>query len=147
MNVILLQDISGVGKRFEVKNVAEGYAANFLFPRKLAAKATSNAIQSIEKNREKARAEMEVKENLIEKNLEALSQKKIVIKAKASEAGHLFAGIHKQDIATALKEQAKIDILLEHLDITANIKSVGVYKIPVKFKNKKTEFELSVESI
>ena len=145
MKVILKQDITGVGRKYEVKNVSDGFASNFLFPRKLATVATESELKKIEKEKAKADSERQVMESLMDKNLESLKGVKIILKAKASETGHLFAGIHKTDVANALNNQAKISIPEENLEVPKNIKSVGTYSIPVNFKDKKGEFELVVE--
>src|SRR3990167_7311995 len=104
MKVILLKDIGGVGQRYEVKNVAEGYASNFLLPRKLAVMATEKEIERLNIERLKDEGRRKMREETLEKNIEKLAETKITIKAKASEAGHLFAGIHKKDILKAFKE-------------------------------------------
>lgn len=151
MKVILLKDIGGVGRKGEVKNAAEGYAQNFLLPRKLAIVATAKEIKQLNIEKTKDEEKKKIQEDLLEKNLEALRDKKITIQAKASEAGHLFAGIHKEDIVKALKDQASIEIPEENLDLKENIKSIGSYKIPVVFKNNlpageagRGEFELEI---
>ena len=146
MKVILLKDVAGTGRKYDIKDVADGYAQNFLLPRKLAVIASAQAVKNIEKDKEALDKEREIQENLLEKNFEALSNVKVVIQAKASEAGHLFAGIHKKDILAGLKEQHHIEIPEDYVDLHENIKAVGNYKIPVKFKNKKGEFEVDVES-
>ena len=145
LKLILLKDISGVGRRGEVKNVAEGYASNFLLPRKLATVVTLAAIERLKIEKLKIEKETEIQEENLEKNIEELKNKKVVIKAKASEAGHLFAGIHKEDILKALKEQTGIEIPEDTLELHENIKSLGSYKIPVVFKNKKGELQLEIE--
>jgi large subunit ribosomal protein L9 len=139
-----MQDIGGVGRRYEVKNVAEGYAQNFLLPKKLAVAATNKEIERLKIKRLNDEEDRKVREELLEKNIESLEGKKIVIKAKANESGHLFAAIHKQDILQALKEQMNIEIPEECLDMGENIKSVGIHKIPIKFKEKSREIEVEV---
>ncbi|MEK9185604.1 MAG: 50S ribosomal protein L9 [Patescibacteria group bacterium] len=145
MKVILLKDIGGVGRKGEVKNVAEGYASNFLLPRKLAAVATPAAIERLKIEQLKDEEKRKNQEELLEKNIESLSRVKIVIKAKASEAGHLFAGIHKKEIVEAIKKELGIEIPEDTLKLHENIKSLGSYKIPVEFKNKKGELQLEIE--
>ncbi len=146
MRVILLKDIAGVGRRGDIKDVAEGYAGNFLLPRKLAIMATEKEIERLKIERLKDEEERKIQENLMEKNIENLKDRPVVIKAKANEAGHLFAGLHKGDILKALKEQTNIEIPEDYIDLSENIKSIGSYRVPVKFKDKKGEFELNIES-
>jgi large subunit ribosomal protein L9 len=144
MKVILLQDISGVGRKYDVKNVADGYAVNFLLPKKMAAAATDQVIKSSEKNKAEAEAERQVQENLMEKTLESMAGGKIVIQEKANEAGHLFAKIHKKEVAKAIKEQLHAEIPEEYIELDEHIKSTGTHKIPLNYKGKKVEVELEV---
>lgn len=147
MKVILLKDIAGVGRRFEVKNVAEGYATNFLFPRKLANIATDEAVNRLKLEKLKDEESKKIQDELLERSMDELNGKKIVIKAKASEAGHLFAGIHKKDISDALKNQVGVEIGEDQFVLPDSIKSIGVYKIPLNLDNKKREFELEIEGV
>src|SRR6185503_17278542 len=98
MRVIFLQDVPRVGKRHDVKEISDGYATNFLFPRKLAEPATPKAVSELEKRKKNIEIEREVQENMLLKNLEEIKGKSITIKAKADEKGHLFAQIHKKEI-------------------------------------------------
>jgi len=140
MKVILLQDISGLGKKYEVKNVSDGYARNFLFPRNLAKIATPKAIKAVESEKKRAEEEEKIQENILQKNLESLKDLKVVWDGKNNEKGHLFAGIHSQDISKILKEQSHLDIPAELIQLEKPIKETGQYKIKVKDK----EFILEV---
>jgi large subunit ribosomal protein L9 len=146
MKVILLQDIPGIGRRYDVKNVADGYATNFLLPKKLAAVATSQILKDVEKKRAEADAEREIQENLMVQTLADIQGKKIMISGKANEEGHLFAQIHKKEVAKALKEQLHSVIPEEHIILDEHIKSVGEHKVEIKFKDKNAEVELVVEA-
>lgn len=140
MKVILLQDIVGLGKKYDVKNVSDGYARNFLFPRKLAKLATPKAIKAVESEKKRLEEERKVQEDILQKNLEDLKDLKVVWDGKNNEKGHLFAGIHSQDISKILKEQSHLDIPAELIQLEKPIKKTGQHKIKVKDK----EFILEV---
>lgn len=140
MKVILLQDVPNVGKKYEVKNVSDGYGRNFLISRNLAKIATPQTTQAMEKEKKRREEEKKVQENLFEKNLESLNAVTVVIKEKANEKGHLFASIHPKEISKAVKEQHHIDIPEEMIELVQPIKEIGEYKVRVKDK----EFILEV---
>lgn len=142
MKVILLQDVPSVGKKYEIKNVSDGYARNFLIPRKLAQIATTQAIQLVETKRKQLGQEKEIQKDILEKNIESLGGVRLEITEKANEKGHLFAGVNKEEIAKILKEQKHIDIPAEIIELEQPIKEIGEYKIKVKDK----EFLLVVSS-
>lgn len=147
MKIVFLKDVPGVGKKYEVKNVADGYAVNFLIPRKLAEAGTVAMVARAEQMGKIAETEKKIQANLIEKNLDSLSGAVITIAEKANEKGHLFSGIHKEAIATELKKQKGIDVLPEFIDLAHPIKAVGENQIPVKFKDKTVSFTLIVASL
>ena len=84
MKVILSQDITGVGRKGEVKNVSDGYAGNFLLPKKLAQVATPAAIASAEKMKNQMEQDREIQKDILEKNIKSLKDLKVQIKAKAN---------------------------------------------------------------
>src|SRR3990167_11056075 len=104
MKVILKENIKGLGRKYEVREVADGYANNFLIPKKLAEHASSEAIKKTEALKSASIAEEEIREKLTEKQVEMLKEVKIVLKRKANEKGHLFEKIHPEEISSALKE-------------------------------------------
>lgn len=140
MKIILLQDVPKVGRKYEVKNVSDGYARNFLLVKNLAKIATSKAIKAVESEKKQVEEEKKTQEDILQKNLEGLKDLKIVFDGKNNEKGHLFAGIHGQDISKILKEQSHLDIPAELIQLEKPIKEIGQYKIKVKDK----EFVLEV---
>lgn len=134
MKVILLHDVPNVGRKYEIKNVSDGYCRNFLIPRKLAQIATTQAIQSVETKRKQSEQEKEIRRDILEKNIESLGGVRLEITEKANEKGHLFAGINKEEIAKILKEQKHIDIPAEIIELEQPIKKLGEYKIKAKDK-------------
>jgi large subunit ribosomal protein L9 len=132
MKVILLQDVKGTGKKGEVKEVAEGYARNYLIPRKLAVLATEGNLNELKerKRREEKRKEDE------QKQAQALAQKlnEITVKVatKAGEGGRVFGSVTSKQICQALKEQYQLDVDKKKLQLNEPIRSLGVTKVPVK---------------
>ena len=140
MKIILSQDITGVGRKGEVKNVSDGYARNFLLPNKLGQIATPVAIASAEKLKNQLEQDREVQKDILEKNIKGLKDLKVQIKAKANEKGHLFSIIHPDEISKILKEQHHLDIPSKIIEIEKPIKEIGAHIIKAKHQ----EFVLDV---
>ena len=147
MKVIFLQDVPRVGKRHDIKEVNDGYAVNFLLPRKLAEMATPKAIAELEKRMKNIAIEKEVQEDLLMKNLEEIKGKVVVIKTKADEKGHLFSGIKNKEIVEEMHKQHHANISEEFIVLEKPIKKVGEFEIPISIKDKKSSFKLVVEKI
>ncbi len=147
MKVIFLSDVPRVGKKHDVKEVNDGYATNFLLPKKLAVIATSKAVAELELRKKEIEIEREVQESLLLKNLEAIKGKTVTLKAKADEKGHLFAQVHKKEIIEAMKAQNHADVGEEFIVLEKPIKEVGEFEIPIFIKGKKSSFKLVVEKI
>jgi large subunit ribosomal protein L9 len=136
-----------VGKKHDLKEVNDGYAMNFLLPRKLAVAATPKAVAELELRKKEIAIEREAQEELLIKNLEEIKDKAITIKSKANDKGHLFSSIHKNDIIEEMKKQQHADISEEFIVLEKPIKEVGEFEIPIAIKNKKSSFKLIVEAI
>jgi large subunit ribosomal protein L9 len=147
MKVIFLQDVPRVGKKYDIKEVNNGYAMNFLIPRKLAEPATPKAVDELEKRKKNIEIEREVQEDLLMKNLEEIKGKVITIKVKADEKGHLFSKIHTKEIVEEMKKQNHADISEEFIVLEKPIKEVGEHEIPIEIGSKKSSFKLIVEKI
>jgi large subunit ribosomal protein L9 len=147
MKVIFLKDVPRVGKKYDVKEVNDGYATNFLIPRKLAEPATSKSLAMLEIRKKEISIEKEIQEDLLNKNLEEIKNKTVVVKAKSDETGHLFSAIHEKDLVEAMKTQHHVDIAPEFIILKKPIKSLGEFDIPIEIKNKKSSFKLRVEKV
>ncbi len=147
MKVIFLKDVPRVGKKYDVKEVNDGYATNFLLPRKLAEVATMKAVAELEKRKKSIEIEREVQESLLLKNLEEIKGKVIKMKGKANEKGSLFSAIHTKEIVEAMKAQNHADIGEEFIVLEKPIKETGEHEIPISIKGKKSSFKLIVEAI
>ncbi|TDY42402.1 LSU ribosomal protein L9P [Alicyclobacillus sacchari] len=131
MKVILLQDVKGQGKQGEIKDVSEGYARNFLFPRGLAEEATPAALRELEQKREKDRRH-KAQELADAKHLGAqLENQKIVVKTQAGEGGRLFGAITSKHIADAMKQHG-FSVDKRKISLGEPIKSLGGHRVTVK---------------
>jgi len=144
MKVILLTDIAKIGRKHEVKEVSSGYAQNYLFPRKLAEIASNSKVKNAGILMKRSESEREVQRELLAKNMDALKDIKIVMSGKANEQGHLFQGIHKEEIAEALQKDTKIDVHVDMIELEHPIKSVGDHEITVMAGDNKGTFKLEI---
>ena len=132
MKVILLADIKGVGKKDEVINASDGYARNFLFPKKLALEANKENMAKLKaKNDSKAyQKEMDIKAaKEIATKLNTISMKMIV---KAGENGKIFGGVTAKEIAENLKKEYNIEIDKKKVLLPETIKTIGIHTVEIK---------------
>ena len=132
MKVILLQDVKGKGKKGQMLEVSDGYARNFMLPKKLAIEATPDAINTMKMN-DKATAERIAREKAealeISKKLRAMT---LTVKAKGGGAGRLFGSVTNQEIADALEKNGGIKLDKRKIVIADPIKAVGTYTVTCK---------------
>ncbi len=144
MKVILLQDVEKLGKKFEVKEVKEGYARNFLIPNKLAKPATKESLKwlEIQKEIEEKKAEQELKK--FQELATKIDGTELVIPVKVGEENQLFEKITAQKISDKLKETG-INIEKEQIQLEEPIKELGEFPIKIKFPhNLEAELRLIV---
>ena len=144
MKVILLHDVPKIGKKYDEKNVSDGYALNFLIPKGLVEVATKQVAERAKVARADVEVRRKVQEDLLVKNLKSVAAAEITLSEKANEKGHLFAGVHREALAAALKEQARIDVLPEYIGLPATIKEVGEHMIEVKVQDKSVKFKVTI---
>ena len=132
MKVILLQDVKGKGKKGQMLEVSDGYARNFMLPKKMAIEATTDAINTMRMN-DKATQERIAKEKAealaLSKQLRELT---LVVTCKGGGAGRLFGSVTNQEIADALKAKTGITLDKRKIVIADTIKSVGTYTVTCK---------------
>ena len=132
MKVILLQDVKGKGKKGQLLEVSDGYARNFMLPRKIAIEATPDAINTMKMN-DKATQERIAREKAEAMELaKKLREMTLVVKAKGGGAGRLFGSVTNQEIAETLKNKAGITLDKRKIVINDSIKSVGTYTVQCK---------------
>ncbi len=132
MKVILLQDVKGKGKKGQMIEVSDGYARNYMLPRKIAMEATADAVNTMRMN-DKAAAEKAAKERAealeISKQLRDMT---LVVTAKGGGAGKLFGSVTNQEIAEALKAKTGIALDKRKIVIADPIKNVGTFTVQCK---------------
>ena len=132
MKVILLQDVKGKGKKGQMIEVSDGYARNFMLPKKLATEATADAVNTMRMN-DKAAAEKAARERAeameVSKKLRELT---LTVTAKSGGAGRLFGSVTNQEIADALAKQTGIKLDKRKIVIADPIKNVGTYTVTCK---------------
>ena len=132
MKVILLQDVKGKGKKGQMLEVSDGYARNFMLPKKLAIEATPDAINTMKMN-DKATQERIAKEKAAAlETSKKLRELTLVVKAKGGGAGKLFGAVTNDAIANALKANAGIELDKRKIVISDPIKNVGTYTVQCK---------------
>ena len=132
MKVILLQDVKGKGKKGQMLEISDGYARNFLLPRKLAVEATADAMNTKKMN-DKAAAEKAARERAeAVETSKKLRELTLTVAAKGGGAGRLFGSVTNQEIADALKANAGITLDKRKIVISDPIKNVGTYTVQCK---------------
>jgi large subunit ribosomal protein L9 len=144
MKVILLKDVKGVGRKYDIKEVGDGHAVNFLIPRGFAETATPNAIKKMEMKKSTDTTMREVDAELAKANIAQLGEQAIEMTEKANEKGHLFAGVHTEEISKAVKKQIHLDILPEWIKLEKPIKTTGEYEINVEWHGQAGTFKLLI---
>ena len=132
MKVILLQDVKGQGKKGQSVEVSDGYARNFLLPKKLAVEATADNLNAM-KIKEKARlAQIEREKEAARETVKKLESVTVTIKAKAGVAGKLFGAVTAKEIAEALEKQQGISVEKNKIVLPEQIKTFGTFEVRCK---------------
>lgn len=146
MRIILLKDIPHIGKKFEVKSVADGFALNSLLPSGSAVAATEGAVKRLEMEKSADEAEHKIQEDLLLKNFKSLENMVLELNVPTNEKGHLFSGIHAREILTALKTEKHLDFPEHTIQLVKPIKELGEHMIPIATHGKRGAFKLIVKS-
>jgi len=147
MKIILLRDVKGLGRKYDIKEAKDGHALNLLIPQGLAVHATGKNMKEVDIKKRTDLEHRKIQEDLLIMNLKELNGSKIEMTEKASEKGHLFAGIHKEQIIPEIKKQTRIDMLPEFLILEKPIKEIGEHEITVKVADKTVKFKLVVKAL
>ena len=132
MKVILTQDIKGVGKKDEIINANDGYARNFLLPRKMAVEANSQNMSLLQGRKDSANFKKEQEKEIALKLQEQLSKIVLKMKVKAGENGKIFGSVTSKEISAELKNQHKLDIDKKKILLKDPIKETGIFNIEIK---------------
>ena len=132
MKVILLEDIKGVGKKDEVINSSDGYARNYLFPKKLAVEASKENMAKLQAKQESRQFRKDQEKEEAMKIASKLKEITVTIKVKAGENGKIFGGVSAREISQELEKQYKIIVDKKKIDLKETIKTLGMQNVEVK---------------
>ena len=132
MKVILLSDIKNVGKKDEILNANDGYARNFLFPKKLAVEATPDNLKKLKDKKDSEAHRKELDKQKAKAIAEELNKLELNLKVKAGENGKIFGGITAKEISEELKKQNNIDIDKKKIVLSETIKNLGRFSVDIK---------------
>ncbi len=146
MKVILLRDVAKVGRKFQVKEVSDGYGRNLLITRGLALPATAANLAKTGELIKGVAASAASKKELVEKGVEELAGLEIFFERKASPAGHLFAAIHPAEILAEIINVKKLELEMEWLE-AAPLKTVGQHTVYIKLGKARVPITVTVTTL
>ena len=147
MKVILIEDVKGHGKKGEVVNASDGYARNYLFPKKLAIEANDANMKNWQRNKEKQEARAADELARAQQEAKSLNGKVFVLKAKTGGENRLFGSITTMDVAAAVSAETGIKIDKRHIEMAEHIKELGQYNVKIKLHTKvKAEITIDVQA-
>ncbi len=132
MKVVFLQDVKGKGKKGEIKNVADGYAHNFLLKNKLAVEASASALSALEGQKKKTEKEAAEELAAAQKLKETLEKLTVELKAKSGNDGRLFGSVTTKQIAAQLEKSHGIKLDKRKMELDDAIRTLGFTNVPVK---------------
>ena len=147
MKVILLEDVKGQGKKGQLINTSDGYARNFLFPRKLAKPADAGSIKEIEMKKESEAFHLAQEKKKANEMKDFLSDKQVVFKTTGGADGRLYGAVTTKDIAEKIEKDLGVKIDKRNISINDTIKTAGIYPVKVKlFQGITAELKIVVEA-
>lgn len=146
MKIIFLKDIAKTGRKYEIKDLADGYAKH-LIATHAAEQATPATLARIERRRATEMTQKKVHEDLVLKNLEGIANASITLRGKANDRGHLFASIHKDEIIDELKKTTRLDMHPDFIILDKPLKEVGTFEIPIEAAGKTAVLKVTVEAL
>lgn len=132
MKVILLEDIKGVGKKDQIINASDGYARNYLFPKKLALEANKDNMVKYQAKQDANKYKKDVEKEEANKLAKKLDEISLKIQVKAGENGKIFGGVTSKEISENLREQYKIEIDKKKILLKETIKNIGTFTVEIK---------------
>jgi large subunit ribosomal protein L9 len=132
MKVILLSDIKGVGKKDQIINANDGYARNYLFPKKLAVEASTGNLANLKAKQESNQYRKDIQKDEAIKLASKLNDINLQIKVKAGENGKIFGGVTAKEISENLKSQYNIEIDKKKINLVETIKNIGTSTVDIK---------------
>lgn len=132
MKVILLQDVKDIGKKDDIANVSDGYARNFLFPRKWAMEATDSAIKVVERKRAAERRKEAEARAAAEETAAKLKNKVVILKVKCGDKGRLYGSVTAQEVADAIQAGYGVEVDKRKVEIKDPVRQLGDYEVNVR---------------
>lgn len=146
MKVILLKDISKIGKRGEVKEVADGYAVNVLIKKEMALMATPSELLKWKQKAESLNHKKELATNTFVQLIDTIRNGKVVVEGKKADTkGQLFAAVHADDIVDAIFKVTKLSVDPKQISIDGHIKTTGTHTVEIKQGDKKEKITIEVK--
>lgn len=146
MEILLLQDVPGVGKKNDLLIVRDGFALNCLLPQRQALVATPTVRKRYADQIKKRAEEKETEKQVTSQMAGALIGKSISVSRKATKAGKLYGGVSAEDVAAELKTQHSITIAVDTIDLDEAIKTIGTHQVPVNVGNQSLTINVIVEA-
>ena len=146
MKIILIKDVKGIGHTHDTVEAKDGYALNYLIPKKLAIPATTSAIKEAGARQKQAEGKRELYAKLLEQNLVSLAEARIVIRAKANEKGHLYDAVGESEILSAIKADARVELPEGAIKLEKPIKELGTFDVHVFVNELFGTFRIIVEA-
>ena len=147
MKVIFLKDVENIGKKYEIKNVKDGYARNFLIPKELAVPATEDSLEWLKVQKEIQEKEAEDSLKKAQENASKIDGLEVIISVKVGENEQLFESVNAQKISEKLKEMG-IDIKKSQIELKEPIKELGEFPTKVKLEhNLEVEIRVIIASL
>ena len=132
MKVILLEDIKGVGKKDQIINANDGYARNYLFPKKLALEATAGNLGNLKARQESNQFRKDQQKEAAIELANKMKDINLEIKVKAGENGKIFGGVTAKEISEHLKQDYNIEVDKKKINLSDTIKNIGTYTVDIK---------------
>lgn len=145
MKVIFLKDVPKIGKKNEIKDVADGFAQNALLPKKLAQIATPQAIQALRDKEEAEKRAASAIVEAMERDIKRLEDEKIILELAANAQGHLFSKFKVEQLRKVLKER-NVDFDIKHI-VPFEFKEAGVHTVKVKSPQLSGEFKIEIKAL
>ena len=145
MKIILLKDVKKIGRKYEIKEVADGYALNSLIPNDIAVPATASYVKLIEAKKKQSALMKEDFKKAFEYAVSKLPENKLHITGRVNEKGHLFAAIHPEQIIEEFKKETGVILCPEHFELEKPIKELGEHTINLKIEGDEYKLEIVIK--
>ena len=145
MKIILLKDVKKIGRRYEIKEISDGYAMNSLIPAGVAVPATPSYIKFVDEKKKQDSMLKEEFKKMFEFGLGKLPDGKLHISGKVNDKGHLFAGINKEKVIDEFKKETGVVLSDEHFELLKPLKEVGEHKIDISIDGAKYKLVVFVK--